>query len=566
MSLISSIQLANNTLRAQQVGIQVVGQNIANTNTPGYIREEVVLSPAPTQKIGSLLLGLGVEVTAVIQKIDKFLEERLRGAQSDTADSEVRQETYLQLESVIGELSDTDLSTSLNDFFSSINEVLNQPESVPVRNLAVLQGKTLASEINLLSNRVLEMRSDIDDQIVETASEINRLVENVALLNKRISATEGGGTSASDAVGLRDQRGLALSDLAKLIDIKTTEQADGTVNVYIGGDFLVLQGEFRNVSASQESTSGRVTTTVKLTTTKADLQLSSGKLAGLVAGRDDILGDFLTRLDSFASTMMFEFNKVFSSGQGLTGHNELTSEFAITDSTVALDAAGLRFTPVNGSFQVLVRNKEENTTVTTDIHIDLNGLGNDDTTYADFVAQLNNIDGLTAVIEPTGKLNITTDSSDSEFSFAGDTSGLLAALGLNTFFTGTGASSIGVSQFLQDDPTKFAASTNGIGEDTKNAEKLAAFLDKKLDTVGGTTLSILYNRLTGETTQASAVAQSVAEGFKVFEDTLSAQQLGVSGVSLDEEAVKLITFQRAYQATARYIATVSELLEVLVNL
>ena len=88
MSLSSSISLAANTLQATQIGLQVVGQNIANANTPGYIREEVVLSPADTQQKGGLLLGLGVKVHAVVQKIDLYLEERLRSSISDRAGAE----------------------------------------------------------------------------------------------------------------------------------------------------------------------------------------------------------------------------------------------------------------------------------------------------------------------------------------------------------------------------------------------------------------------------------------------------------------------------------------------
>src|SRR5262245_33157395 len=136
MSLFGSLQLANNALRAQQVGLQVVGQNIANANTPGYIREEVNYVPAPTQRKGDLLLGLGVQVDSIQQKIDEFLAERLRGASSDRASAGSKEEVWLQLEGLLSELGDTDLSTSLNDFFNSVNEVLNQPESASVRNLA----------------------------------------------------------------------------------------------------------------------------------------------------------------------------------------------------------------------------------------------------------------------------------------------------------------------------------------------------------------------------------------------------------------------------------------------
>ena len=80
MSLLGSLQLADNALQAQQIGLQVAGQNIANANTPGYLREQVQLSPAPTQKIGGLLEGLGVDVKGITQKVDNLLEQRLRGA------------------------------------------------------------------------------------------------------------------------------------------------------------------------------------------------------------------------------------------------------------------------------------------------------------------------------------------------------------------------------------------------------------------------------------------------------------------------------------------------------
>ncbi|MBN2295913.1 MAG: flagellar hook-associated protein FlgK, partial [Pirellulales bacterium] len=129
MSLFSSMQLSSNTLRANEIALQVVSQNIANSNTPGYIREEVQFAPAPTQRLGGLLLGMGVRVEAVVQKIDKFLEQRLNSAVSEQSSAETIEQGYAQLESIIGELGDTDLSTSMNNFFSSISEILNQPES-----------------------------------------------------------------------------------------------------------------------------------------------------------------------------------------------------------------------------------------------------------------------------------------------------------------------------------------------------------------------------------------------------------------------------------------------------
>ena len=144
MSLFSSLQQASNALNAAQIGLQVTGNNIANVNTPDYLRQRVIYTPAPTQRIGNLRLGLGVQVEAIVQQVDLFLEERLRGSRSDLAKGEAQENTYLQLDALIGELSDTDLSTSLNNFFGSINDILNQPEDPGVRNLSILRGETLA--------------------------------------------------------------------------------------------------------------------------------------------------------------------------------------------------------------------------------------------------------------------------------------------------------------------------------------------------------------------------------------------------------------------------------------
>lgn len=566
MSIFSSIQLAGNSLRANEIALQVVGQNIANANTPGYIREETLLSPAPTQRYGGLLLGMGVQVLAVVQKLDVFLEERLRGAVSDQASADVLQQTYAQLEGLIGELSDTDLSTSMNTFFSSIAEILNQPESRSVRNLAVLQGKTLAENIARMSTRAGSLRVDVNGRIQDMADDINRLVEEIRVLNIRIAETEGGNVSSSDAVGLRDQRLIALENLSKLIDIRVIEQPSGGVTVFRGGDYLVFEGIARQVDVVLSTDRGMTVADIHLKETDAPLNPTSGQLRGLLESRDDVLGGFLDKLDEFAETLIFEFNKVYTSGQGLSGFSELSSTFEVDNTKKALNDAGLRLTPQNGTFQVMVYNHKTGLTQTTDIVVDLNGLGNNDTTLTDLAAAINAVDGVAAEITPSRGLTVSVESPDQSFAFAADTSGVLAALGLNTFFTGYTARNIGVNEVVKANPSTFSASAGGIGADTDIAVQLAGFLDRPLRSANNDSIAVLYDRLTGETTQGSAIARSVAEGANVFEITLRGQRLATSGVNLDEEAVKMISYQRAYQASARFIAALTELFEILVSI
>ena len=573
MSLFGSIQLAANTLRANTIAMQVVGQNIANVNTPGYVREETVFSPAPLQRLGGLLLGLGVEVEAVVQKIDRYLEERLRGAVSERASSETQERTYVELEALIDELTDTDLSTSLNDFFASIAEILNEPEDVSVRYLAVLQGDALTTTINRLAQKVTEMRAELNQRIQGLAERINQLTEQIRDLNLRIAEAEGGSTSASDAVGLRDERLAALEELAEIISIQVREQPSGGVAVYSGAEFLVFEGVRREVAVVLESDRGLTVADVHLAETDAPLQLTGGRVQGLITARDDILGGFLDRLDDLAGTLAFEFNKIFSGGQGLNGFQQLTSEFAVDANDQPLDDAGLEFTPANGAFQILVHNRTTGLSETTDIFVELNHLGND-TTLDDLAAALDAVDGISAAATPEGTLTITSDSPDQEFFFANDTSGVLAALGLNTFFSGSTAGDLDVNRILKDDPAKFAARRIGAEPvpghapdwETANARLLAGFLDRPLESQNGTTLSALYDQIMGETAQSSALTRLTADAERGFEQTLRGEKMAISGVNLDEEAVKLIAYQHSFQASARYIAVLDELLDSLVRM
>lgn len=219
------------------------------------------------------------------------------------------------------------------------------------------------------------------------------------------------------------------------------------------------------------------------------------------------------QLDTFTRNLMFEFNKLHSSGQGLVGLSDVTSEARGEQHRRRSIRRGSQFTPVNGSFEVQVRNQQTGLTETTQIRVDLNGL--DEDTDRPTGGRLNNVDGISAVVTPNRKLQIKSDSSLVTFGFANDTSGVLAALGVNTFFTGS-AADIGINSIVKADPAKFAASSGGIGEDTTTAVKLANLLNTPLTSLNGSNLAVQYDRVIGEMTQGAAVTKSVAEGFARF--------------------------------------------------
>ena len=325
MTLYSTLQLSKNALEAAQIGVQVTGNNIANANTPGYVRERLNLVPTPTQRYGGLLLGTGVRVDSITQQTDRLLETRLRSAGSDVANTEIQENTYNQLETILGTAGTADLSAGLTSFFNRIQDVLNQPDSASVRNLVALEGRKLSEQIKRIDTQARALYDDINSQLGTVADEVNSKLAQIANLNLRVQEAEGGNVSKSDAVGLRDQRTGVLNDLAKIIDIKTQEQPAGDVSVYSNGDYLIFEGTYRPVATTNIVKDGLTTSQLRIKETDAPVATSSGKIAGLLTSRDEITAGFLSKLNDLTKTLAGEFNKAYSSGQGLVGFSSVTA-------------------------------------------------------------------------------------------------------------------------------------------------------------------------------------------------------------------------------------------------
>ena len=113
-----------------------------------------------------------------------------------------------------------------------------------MREFVVLQGG-IASNIRRTHDAVLERRELWDGELANMTSKINDLSRRIAELNIQIAGIEGGGLIQSDATGLRDQRYRDLEELAGIVNINVQEQSSGTVSVFIGGDYLINSGNYR---------------------------------------------------------------------------------------------------------------------------------------------------------------------------------------------------------------------------------------------------------------------------------------------------------------------------------
>ena len=567
--LLNSLHIAAKSLNASTLGIQVAGQNLANAGTTGYVREQLLTGTSYPKKTGSgLTLGTGVDVTGVTQMIDTYLEERLRNSQSDAMNTATQSGVYSQLEFILNELTDKDLSTQLDDFFNAISDVLNQPENLSVRQMAIDEGVKLASLITDMSGAVLKQRVDINRSIVDLNDQINLLTSEIAKLNQSIAQIEAGRGPGVEAVGLRDQRLVALSNLSSLINIKTHEDESGVVTVSCGNDILISSNGAKElvVGYINDPYGDLSLAEIRFKSDNSPLEARTGKLNGLYEGRDAILGEFSKQLDNYAESLVNQFNAVYASGQGLTGYDTITSLAVVAETDMPLNLAGLMPLPVNGVFSIMVQNQQTGISTTTKISVPITSSEKDTLTLEGLVAKINGIEGITARITNGNQLEIVSDSPELRFAFADDTSGILPALGLNTFFTGSDSRSIGVSMALRNDPGKLAMSQTGIGADTANGVMLAALPEERMAEYGNKSITEAYRFTVTDVFSKAGVVKAVASGEASYYYSLQTQRDSISGVNIDEETLLLMNYQRSYQAAAKYVSVINEMLDALIRM
>jgi flagellar hook-associated protein 1 FlgK len=565
MSLVSALNIGKSALAVHQAAIQVTSNNVANAGNADYTRQSPHIVPGSEQlyKPG-IFLGSGLNLEAVQRQIDESLQSRIRTSVSDSESATARQQWLSRIEAVFHELGDDDLSSQLSGFFNSWSDLANKPQDIGLRQIVIQNGDSLASSLRDMRTQLDGLRSDLDKRLTTVAQEANSLADRVAYLNEQISTSEAGAGASANA--LRDQRDAVLKKLSQLMDIKTQETPDGMVNVLVGSNPLVLGNTNRGVGFKIESEGGTLVPKLFIKADNGTLRVTSGTIGGLMGLRGEV-GAVTDEVDDIAGNLIFELNKLHSAGQGLDGLSQVTASNGVADTTAVLNSAeaDLDFAPTNGSFVIHVKQKGTGLVTSTLVQVDLDGLNNDDTTLDSVRVSIDGISGVSATIS-AGKLKIQSDSSDVEFSFSQDSSGVLASLGLHSFFKGTSALDIAINADLKARPTLLSASKNGQLGDNQTALAIAALETKALKGLSESTIKEKYDSMINGIAVASATAKANAEAAMTVQETLLAQRESLSGVSLDEEAVNLIREQRAFQGAARIIAAIDELMKTILNM
>jgi flagellar hook-associated protein 1 FlgK len=330
-SLTDILNTGSQALRVHQLAMQVIGQNTSNVNTEGYSRRSLELTNAAPYNTGGLWdLGGGVDVQSLGRVRDRAIDTQIRRAGGGIGYWTQRDDTLSKVEDVFSELGDSALSTQLQEFWASWEDLANSPEGMAGRTQVLQKAQTLASGIQRAYSDLSSQRDAIDNQIVADVGSVNDMTSHLAHLNVQIVASELGNSEASD---LRDERDRILDRLSKMMDISVQEDHTGSINVYNGGQVLVQGDQSVALQMTKANRNGMVGTVVTYGGNGREVVLQGGEMKALLELRDKDLGNVMSNLDTFAVSLADRVNEVHRTGYGLTNTNGV--DFFASDVTGA---------------------------------------------------------------------------------------------------------------------------------------------------------------------------------------------------------------------------------------
>lgn len=562
----AAFQIGSSALAAYQAAITITGQNIANVGNSDYTRQTGRLAAMYGGiTTGGISAGTGVNLSALERHIDEAIEARLRTALGARTGAETTYTMLNRVESLYNELTDGDLSSQLSEFFDSLSNLQTDPADNSARNLVISNANAVIRTLQRQRSGLLDEIKDLNQTAVDLTNNANSLTSEIAKLNSMIVTTEARAQGGSNA--LRDRRDSLLRELGEMMDIQTRVQDNGVMNVYVGSEPIVDFNHARELTVETTLEDGLEQAKVRFADNGGSVVIRSGELGAVVEARDVYLTGQLDQLDQLANALIYEVNRVHSTGRGLVGYTSLTGTYTVRDADAALNSsqAGLSFPVNNGTFLVNVRDQATGQTTSRMIEVDLDGLGGDDTTLNSLAAALSGVPGLSASVTGDNRLKLSTNTG-CEVSFSEDTSGALAALGLATFFEGTNAATLAVNDAVASNPKLLATSLDGTTGDGSNAGLLAAIGSKASDLLGSCSILDFHQNIIDRLAVVVAGAESSQEATDTVYSSLLAQREATSGVSLDEETVNLTTYERSFQGASRFLTVLDSLADEVLSL
>ena len=554
MSLHGAFEIGRSALLTSQLAMRVAGNNMANAVTPGYSRRTIHLSAMK----GTEGLGQGVTFSAARREIDLALQARFRDAISREAGASIDQKFLGAIEAMQNELGDTDLSSALDEFFNAFSNLANTPSDTSLRTLIVERGAALAGKINDLRSQYNDLGTEISTAIEGSVNQVNTLLSRIAEINEQI-VTQGGG----DETMLMDEREVLLTELSQYMDVVVIHQDSGMADVLVDSVPVVLGNEARGIEAHFEnSTHGISEASIRIQSDGTSLQVDQGVLGGLLRQRSETVVPVIESLETFTRELIWQVNRIHSQGQGLSGYASIESGLSVQDTTIPLNQL-LDFPIANGSFSINLRDPETGEVVDAwTIDVDGATMSLDDLAQA--IGEQTN-GAVDVSVTADGRLKIDAPAGQ-EIVLSEDSAGVLAGLEINTFFTGSSAAKIAVSKIIESDVNLVASGSELVEGSSGTALLIAGLRESSVEALGSQSLTAFWTGEVGALAVRTGSATGAYGAAAMVRDGLSAQVQSVSGVSMDEESINLLTYERQYQAAARYLETLDETIQTLLSI
>jgi flagellar hook-associated protein 1 FlgK len=535
------LNISRSSIFAQSQTIQVIGNNVANVNTPGYSRRQTELVNRVTSSAGANVFGAGVDINKVIRHVDNFLTTELNAKVRDRAESGARNEILARAETAFPLTGGAGtIGYELSEFFSSLEDLAANPSQIPLRTQVISQGNALTNAISSTYNTLAGLQREADNRIEFLVADVNRLSAEIATLNGQITASEIGD---QQNLALRDQRDKALKDLSEKIGVTTVENSQGAVLVQLSNGFGLVTGNTSN-----------------------DLEFSRGPsfapVGGYPPGLDgSSMGFIVFDFDRTATVSHVDLTNLVAAGGGEIGGLLRVRGIQADTDTSTFDAQG-DLVEIASRVEAIARD------LLTRFNETYVGPDEDSSTAG--------------VVEPSsGDLNGLPPEVFGLFTFTGavdsDADGVATTADLIASNVSSFASII---QFAISQPSRVAAaldldpadgSTSFAPGDSSNIQALLNLRDDPVaysvgNFSGTSTIEELYGLTVAYAGGVKRTAQNEHQIRVEREKQVEQLNASVSGVSLDEEFASLINYQRAYEASARMIKLGDELLNEIVQL
>lgn len=553
MSLSGILDMGRRALELAQMRVQTTAHNISNADTESYSRQEVSSTTTRPELVPGGLLGTGVRPDTIERITSRFLENQLLAERQVKGQLDLQSTAFSHIEEVFSESQVGGLSEALSTFFAAWQDLATNPEGVAERQVLVSQAGALTRQFVLYAQGLERVDRDMRADLDASVAKINEITLRVADTNKSIAAAEAGGQPAND---LRDNRDRLLNELADLTEFSVID--NGTVSdftVQVRGQTLVQGVRQQSIDVVSDA-SGLPALAIEQGSgwrNFFDLPVL-GRVGGALSVLRDALPAAQVGLNEVAVFFAANVNALHREGFAIDGTTGL--DFFVAPMQGAPDtenAGGATIsTPQVVDASLITGHRYEVSFVAADSF------------------QVTDVD-TGAVVVPAAPANYVSGSPvafDGLTVTLGDGSGPPVAGDLFVVDANPNyLSSIAVDPAIESNPQRVAAALSlaGLPADNENARRIAALENAAIMSGGTGTLIDSLSSLVSQAGIDSSRAKVGLERQSLVVDQVIAQREAVSGVSIDEEAANLVEFQRSYQAAARVISTVDQMLEILLN-